>query len=73
MYYAFGAPGVGDTKLGVRVVEPGFKGYEVFFTRDECYSSREEALKNVKHVFARLAPAEPKSEEAAPNPDAPPE
>ena len=58
MHFAFGAPGVGDTRLGVRVQKPGFKDYDVFFTRDECYSSAEEALKNVKHIFARLTPAE---------------
>lgn len=58
MHFAFGAPGAGDTKLGVRVQKPGFKDYEVFFTRDECYSSGDEALKNVKHIFAKLTPEE---------------
>jgi len=58
MHFAFGAPGVGDTRLGVLVHKPGFKAYEVFFTRDECYSSSEEARKNVKRIFARLTPAE---------------
>ena len=56
MHFAFGAPGVGGTKLGVRVQKPGFKAYEVFFTRDECYSSAEVALKNVKHIIAKLTP-----------------
>ena len=58
MHFAFGAPGAGDTRLGVRVQKPGVKDYDVFFTRDECYSSAEEALKNVKNIFARLTPAE---------------
>lgn len=58
MHFAFGAPGVRDTRLGVRVEKPGFKTYEVFFIRDECYSSAEEALKNVKHIVAKLTPAE---------------
>lgn len=56
MHFAFGAPGVGDTRLGVRVQKSGFKDYDVFFTRDECYSSEAEALQNVKHIFARLTP-----------------
>lgn len=58
MHFAFGAPGARDTRLGIRVQKPGFKDYEVFFTRDECYSSAEEALKNVKHIVAKLTPTE---------------
>jgi hypothetical protein len=58
MHFAFGAPGAGGTKIGVRVSKPAFKDYEVFFTRDDCYSSAEEALKNVKHIFAKLTPEE---------------
>ena len=57
MHFAFGAPGVGDTRIGIRVRKPGFKDYDVFFTRDQCYSSAKEALKNVKHIFARLTRA----------------
>lgn len=56
MHFAFGAPGAGGTKIGIRVHKPGYKDYEVFFTRDECYPSREEAVRNVKHIFAKLTP-----------------
>lgn len=56
MHFAFGAPGAGGTKIGVRVRKPGYKDYEVLFTRDECYPSQEEALRNVKHIFAKLTP-----------------
>jgi hypothetical protein len=58
MHFAFGAPGAGGTKIGVRVSKPGYKNYEVFFTRDDCYSSQDEALRNVKHIVATLTPAE---------------
>jgi len=58
MHFAFGAPGAGNKRLGVRVRKQGFKDYDVIFTRDECYSSPEEALKNAKHISARLTPAE---------------
>jgi hypothetical protein len=58
MHFAFGAPGAGGTKIGVRVSKPGFKDYEVLFARDDCYSSGDEALNNVKHIFAKLTPEE---------------
>jgi hypothetical protein len=58
MHFAFGAPGMGGTKICVRVSKPGFKDYEVLFARDDCYSSGDEALNNVKHIFAKLTPEE---------------
>ena len=58
MYYAFGAPGVGDTRLGVRILKAGYKDYDVLYTRDECFDTREEALANVKKIFVNLEPKE---------------
>jgi hypothetical protein len=63
MHFAFGAPGVGNNRIGIRIHEPGFEAFEVLFTRDECYPSPEEAHKNVKHIFAKLTPAKGASAE----------
>jgi hypothetical protein len=56
MHFECGASGVADTRIGVGVRMPGFKDYDVFFTRDECYSLELEALQNARHIFARLIP-----------------
>jgi hypothetical protein len=56
MHFAFGAPGAEKAKLGVRVRMEGFKDFDMVFTKDECYSTEAEALKNVKHIVAILNP-----------------
>lgn len=63
MHFAFGAPGAGGAKIGIRVHKQGFKNYDVLFSRDECYPSLKEALENVKHIDVRLTPIERKEQE----------
>ena len=56
MHFGFGAPGAEKAKLGVRVQMKGFKDFDMVFTKDECYSTEAEALKNVKHIVDRFNP-----------------
>ena len=50
VYYAFGAPGVGDTKIGVRISMPGYETKDVFFEPDDWHETAEEAKKHIKEI-----------------------
>ncbi len=73
-HFAFGAPGVGDTKLGVRVHKSGYKVQELFFDPSDWYNTTEEARRHVKEISMVLErepdagsmPAESKPAESKP-------
>ena len=70
-HFAFGAPGVGDTKLGVRVDKSGYKAQELFFDTSDWYDTAEEARRHVKEismVLERLPASESTPAESHPRP-----
>jgi hypothetical protein len=54
VHYAFGAPGVRDTKVGIKVQMPGYEDQEVFFRPSDWYKTPEEAQSHVRSISVVL-------------------
>ena len=54
VYYAFGAPFVGDTKIGIRIYMPGYETKELFFGTGDWYGTRQEARKHTRKISVAL-------------------
>lgn len=64
VHFAFGAPGVGDTKIGIRVHMPGYKAQELFFGSSDWHETVEGALSRVREISVVLEPEAPSESEA---------